>query len=133
MKINRRRKGAAEVSTHSLNDIMFFLLLFFLIISTMTNPNVVKVMLPSAADNKEKESKRNVQLTIDAQKNYYIDGEMMSLEQLEVRLEAIAKKDPEAACAINIERTLTVQDLVDVMQMGSRHNIKMYLKTGKPS
>jgi biopolymer transport protein ExbD len=133
MKINRRRKSGAEVSTHSLNDIMFFLLLFFLIISTMANPNVIKVLLPEAADNQEKEAKKNVQLTVDANKAYYLDGETITLEQLEVRLEAIHKTDPEATCAINIDRTLTVQDLVDVMQIGSRHDIKMYLKTGKPS
>lgn len=133
MKIRRRKRHGAEVSTHSLNDIMFFLLLFFLIISTMANPNVIKVLLPEAKDNQEKESKRNIQLTVDAQKNYFLDGERMSLEQIELRMEALAKKDPETSCALNIDRTLSVQDLVDVMQMGSRHDIKMYLKTGKPS
>lgn len=133
MKIRRKRNHGAEVSTHSLNDIMFFLLLFFLIISTMTNPNVIKVMLPTAADNQEKEAKRNIQLTVDIDKHYYLDGAEMTLEQMELRLEAIAKKDPEAACAINIDRNLPVQDLVDVMQIGSKHNIRMYLKTGKPS
>jgi biopolymer transport protein ExbD len=112
---------------------MFFLLLFFLIISTMANPNVIKVLLPEAADNQEKEAKKNVQLTVDANKAYYLDGETITLEQLEIRLEAIHKIDPEATCAINIDRTLSVQDLVDVMQIGSRHDIKMYLKTGKPS
>lgn len=133
MKISRRRKHGAEVSTHSLNDIMFFLLLFFLIISTMANPNVIKVLLPEAADNQEKEARKNIQLTVDAAKNYYIDGDPIALEQLDVRLEAIHKTDPEAGCAINMDRSLTVQDLVDVMQIGARHDVKMYLKTGKPS
>lgn len=133
MKIRRKRNHGAEVSTHSLNDIMFFLLLFFLIISTMTNPNVIKVLLPTAADNQEKEAKKNIQLTVDAQRHYYLDGDEMTLEQMELRLEAIAIKNPETACAINIDRALSVQDLVDVMQIGAKHNIRMYLKTGKPS
>lgn len=132
MKISRRNKSKAEVSTHSLNDIMFFLLLFFLILSTMANPNVIKVLLPEASDNKEKESKKNIQLTVDASKNYYIDGDLLTPEQLELRLEILAKKNPDIACAINIERTLSVQDLVDVMQMGARHNVRMYIKTGVP-
>ena len=46
MKLRRRKRFEAEVSTSSLNDIMFFLLLFFLIISTIANPNVIKVLLP---------------------------------------------------------------------------------------
>ncbi len=49
MKIRRKSRFAPEVFTHSLNDIMFFLLLFFLIISTMSNPNVIKLMLPKAS------------------------------------------------------------------------------------
>lgn len=133
MKIKRRTKRGAEVSTHSLNDIMFFLLLFFLIIATMANPNVIKVMLPEASDNQTKEAKKTLQLTVDQEKKYFLDGDEMTLEQLEIRLEAVVKIDPEATCSINIERSLTVQDLVEVMEIGARHNIKMYLKTSKPS
>ncbi|MEN9347834.1 MAG: hypothetical protein RLZZ77_1345, partial [Bacteroidota bacterium] len=74
MKINRRNRRNAEVSTHSLNDIMFFLLLFFLIISTMANPNVIKVLLPEAKDNQAKEASKTIQLTVDADRVYYLDG-----------------------------------------------------------
>ncbi|MFY7971147.1 MAG: ExbD/TolR family protein [Flavobacteriales bacterium] len=132
MKINRRNRRNAEVSTHSLNDIMFFLLLFFLIISTMANPNVIKVLLPEAKDNQAKEASKTIQLTVDADRVYYLDGQPLSMEQLDVRLAAVAKTNPDAACAINIERTLSVQDLVDVMQLGAKNNVKMYLKTAKP-
>lgn len=132
MKITRRKKRGAEVSTHSLNDIMFFLLLFFLIISTMANPNVIKVLLPEAKDNQAKESQKTLQLTVDAERNYYLDGTLLAPEKLELRLEALVRTNPELACAINIERTLSVQDLVEVMQIGARHNVKMYLKTARP-
>ena len=71
MKIRRRHKNDAEVSTHSLNDIMFFLLLFFLILSTMAHPNVIKVLLPESKEAASKESKQNAQLVVDAQKQYY--------------------------------------------------------------
>jgi biopolymer transport protein ExbD len=132
MKITRRKKRGAEVSTHSLNDIMFFLLLFFLIISTMANPNVIKVLLPEAKDNQAKESQKTLQLTVDAERNYYLDGTLLAPEKLELRLEALVRTNPDLACAINIERTLSVQDLVEVMQIGARHNVKMYLKTARP-
>lgn len=133
MKIKRRRHRSAEVSTHSLNDIMFFLLLFFLIISTMANPNVIKVLLPEAKDNQSKEAHRTLQLTVTADRKYYLDGTELPLEQLDVRLAAIAKKDADASVAINIERSLTVQDLVDVMQLGAKNDVRMYLKTAKSS
>ncbi|MFN8699419.1 MAG: ExbD/TolR family protein [Flavobacteriales bacterium] len=133
MKLSRRSRRGAEVSTHSLNDIMFFLLLFFLIISTMANPNVIKVLLPEAKDNQAKEAQKTLQLTVDADRVYYLDGDKLTPEQLDLRLQALSKTNPDLTCAINIERSLTVQDLVDIMQIGARHNVKMYLKTAKPA
>jgi len=52
MKLRRRKREHAEVSTESLNDIMFFLLLFFLIVSTLVNPNVIKLLLPNSKQSK---------------------------------------------------------------------------------
>ncbi|MFN8776490.1 MAG: ExbD/TolR family protein [Flavobacteriales bacterium] len=133
MKLSRRSRRNAEVSTHSLNDIMFFLLLFFLILSTMANPNVIKVLLPEASDNQAKEAQKTLQLTVDSERRYYLDGEELTAEELDIRLQALAARNPDLSCAINIERSLTVQDLVDIMQIGARHQVKMYLKTARPS
>ena len=133
MKIKRRSHRGAEVSTHSLNDIMFFLLLFFLIISTMANPNVIKVLLPQANENQSKEAKKALQLSVDENKTYYLDGAAVTMEQLDLRLAALVQKNPDISCSISIDRNLSVQDLVDVMQIGAKNNVKMYLKTGKPS
>ena len=48
MNLRRRAREEAEVESSSMNDIMFFLMLFFLIASTLANPNVIKIMLPKA-------------------------------------------------------------------------------------
>lgn len=48
MNLRRRQKAHSEVYSHSLNDIMFFLLLFFLITSTMATPSVLKLLLPNS-------------------------------------------------------------------------------------
>jgi len=53
MNIRRSKHFKPEVSTSSLNDIMFFLLLFFLIVSTLANPNVIKVLLPKSRSAQE--------------------------------------------------------------------------------
>lgn len=131
MNIKRRKKRGAVVNTHALNDIMFFLLLFFLILSTLANPNVIKVLLPQAGETQQKESKKSLQLAVDAQRNYFLDGEAMSVEQLGQRLEFIGKSFPESTCSISMDRNLSVQDLVEVMQLGARSDIRMYLKTEK--
>lgn len=74
MKIRRKSRFAPEVFTQSLNDIMFFLMLFFLIISTMVNPNVIKLMLPKASAAQQMQKKQTT-LSVDAEKNYFLDKE----------------------------------------------------------
>ena len=133
MKIRRRHQREAEVSTHSLNDIMFFLLLFFLILSTMAHPNVIKVLLPESKEAASKESKQNTHLVVDAQKQYYLDNIVCTPEELERRLGLIAQKDSTIGISIQMDRTLSVQDLVDVMEMGKRQHLAMFLKTTQPN
>ena len=79
MNIKRRKKRGAVVNTHALNDIMFFLLLFFLILSTLANPNVIKVLLPEAGETQQREPKKSLQLAVDEYHDYYLDGEKMSV------------------------------------------------------
>lgn len=66
----RRSKEKAEVHTGALNDILFILLLFFLIVSTLANPNVIKVNNPKAA--KDTKVKQNVVVSIDKDQKIYI-------------------------------------------------------------
>jgi biopolymer transport protein ExbD len=110
---------------------MFFLLLFFLILSTLANPNVIKVLLPEAGETQLREPKKTLQLAVDEYHDYYLDGEKMSVEQLGQRLEFIGKTFPESTCSISMDRNLPVQDLVEVMQLGAKSDIRMYLKTSK--
>lgn len=131
MNIKRRKKRGAVVNTHALNDIMFFLLLFFLILSTLAYPNVIKVLLPEAGETQQREPKKSLQLAVDEYHDYYLDGEKMSVEQLGQRLEYIGKTFPESTCSISMDRNLPVQDLVEVMQLGAKSDIRMYLKTSK--
>jgi biopolymer transport protein ExbD len=65
MNLRKRHKGAsAEVHTSAMNDIMFFLLLFFLIASTVTNPNVVKLLLPKSSSGQSVSKKPSTYLSI---------------------------------------------------------------------
>ena len=60
---NRKNRIAAEVQTSAMNDIMFFLLLFFLIASTVTNPNVIKLMLPKSSSG-QSVSKKTITVSV---------------------------------------------------------------------
>lgn len=130
MKIRRKARFAPEVFTHSLNDIMFFLLLFFLIISTMANPNVIKLMLPKASS-AQQVYKKQITLSVDADKNYYIDKDLVPAELLESQLQAIFANVQERTVVLRVDKNLAVQDLVDVLEIGAKQDIKMVMATAR--
>lgn len=70
MKFRKKHNEGSEVFTDSLNDILFILLMFFLIVATLANPNVVRVGLPKGT--KDTKAKQNIMVSIDKEQNYYI-------------------------------------------------------------
>jgi len=131
MDLSRKTKFTAEVYTGSLNDIMFFLLLFFLIVATMVNPNVIKLLLPTATTSQSITAKQ-INLSITADKKYYIEKQEVPIENLEAALNAKCKAVKEPTIILRIDGALTVQDLVDVLQIGTKINVKMVLATKSP-
>jgi len=130
MKIKRRHEFKPEVATASLNDIMFFLLLFFLIVSTFANPHVIKLFLPKA-NSSQTVSKKQITLSITKKKLYYIDEKPVLFQDLPAELGTIKSNLPDATIVVRADGTLTIQDLVDVLQIGSNLDIKMILATEK--
>ncbi|TLU98180.1 ExbD/TolR family protein [Dyadobacter luticola] len=130
MKIRRKSRFAPEVFTHSLNDIMFFLLLFFLIISTMSNPNVIKLMLPKASATQQM-YKKQITLSVDENKGYFIDKEPIPFDRLEAELQSIFANVEEKTIVLRVDKNLAVQDLVDVLELGAKNDIKMVMATAK--
>ena len=128
MKIKTRNHFAAEVATSSLNDIMFFLLLFFLIISTITNPNVIKVLLPKAGASQVL-SRQPIILTITKDRAYFINKRPISDNLLEEEIMKACKGLEEPTVVVHAESSLSIQDLVTVMQLGAKNKIRMVLAT----
>src|SRR4051812_41966830 len=110
MQLRRKNKATSEVSTSSLNDIMFFLLLFFLIASTMANPNVVKLLLPKAKGTPIV-NKKPINVSVNANKEYFIDRERIPQDQMEARLKAAIQGATDPSAIVHIDRNLKVQDL----------------------
>ena len=109
---------------------MFFLLLFFLIISTVTNPNVIKILLPKSGASQSLH-KQPVTLTVTEDKRYFVNKQQIQLSQLENVLLERTKDMAEPTVVLRIPHSLSIQDLVDVMQIGTKHKLKMVLATNK--
>jgi biopolymer transport protein ExbD len=126
----RRKHSEAEVSTDSLNDIMFFLLLFFLILSTMVSPNAIKVNLPNA---KAKETidnnKKPVHIAVTKERKFFINNRAVDFASLEQELakEIAGKTDP--TVVMHLDKSLTIQDEVDIMTIANKLKCKTVLAT----
>jgi biopolymer transport protein ExbD len=132
MKIKRRHKEGAEVSTESLNDIMFFLLLFFLIISTLANPSVLKLTLPSSKPGVQMQ-KQQITIEVDSNHQYVINKTVIPFTDLENAIRIEMSKVTEPTVVLKFDNSLTIQDLADVMQIGYGLGVKMVLATKPPN
>lgn len=130
MKIKRDNRFTAHVEASSMNDIMFFLLLFFLIVSTLVNPSVVKLTLPSSKKVMEM-NKQQITLEVSKDLKYFLSPGKAPIpaDQLEDAIKTRVAGLTEPTILLRLDKALTVQDLVDVLQIGSDLKIKMILAT----
>jgi len=132
MNLRSKEKFRVEVSSSSMSDIMFFLMLFFLIASTMVNPSVIKLTLPKAQHN-QTVRKTEISVSITKDLKYYVNNKEVDLPGLEKELTVEIQKVKEPTIVIRVDNSIPVQDLVNVMQIGNKLKIKMILATKSPN
>jgi biopolymer transport protein ExbD len=132
MNLRGKNKFRPELSTASLSDIMFFLMLFFLIMSTMMSPSVIKLTLPKSQYN-QKVQKVNIAISITKDLSYYLNNTKVDFSQLESGIKSLVKNPLDQTIVIRCEADVPVQKLVDVMQIGNKLKIKMILATKSPN
>jgi biopolymer transport protein ExbD len=116
MNIRKRLKNNPEMHTSALNDILFILLLFFLIVSTLANPNVIKVSNPKAKS--DTKAKQTVVVTVDKMQQIFIGQQAIGIDQLEASLkEYLAKETDKPSVVINGDSTAHLGTAIKVMQV----------------
>lgn len=128
MKFRKKHKGeASEVFTDSLNDILFILLMFFLIVATLANPNVVKVGLPKGS--KDTKAKQDIMVSIDKNQQYAIGSKKVpahlfdSLLSLEIRKYRALRDTP--VVVINADTSAFYGEVFRVMRIAKRDSAKV--------
>lgn len=122
MSIRKRFKSDdTELDTGPLNDILFILMFFFLIISTMANPNVIKMNNPRATS--EAKAKQSVIVSIDKNKDLYIGQQKIPFDSLESILKSrlpVGDSLVKPAVVINADSLVSWGDIVKVMQVAKK-------------
>ena len=116
MNLRHRLRSQPELHAGALNDILFILLFFFLIVSTLANPNVIKLSQPKAKS--DTKAKQSVIVNIKPTGEYIINGKQVDIAALRAVVEPMVAKDStQATIAINADKTVPLENVVAVMRI----------------
>ena len=135
MALKRRAKISPNFSMASMTDVIFLLLIFFMITSTVVSPNAIKVLLPQGKQ--QTSAKPLTRVIIDKDLNYYAafgneKEHALGLEELTPVLQSCADKEPEMYVALYADETVPYREIVKVLNIGNENHFKMVLATRPP-
>ncbi len=128
---NRRNRPSAEVHTSALNDIMFFLMLFFLLASAVSNPQVVKLLLPKSSAGEQSVAKKTMTISITSDLQYHVNKQTVPYESLEALIQSNVVTGEELTIMLYVDNTVPIQNVLSVMDVANKLKIKVVLATEK--
>lgn len=132
MSLKRKTGINASFSMASMTDVIFLLLIFFMVTSMLVFPNAIKVLLPQSSN--QVAETPTARITIDASLNYFIsysDGKAVpvNIEELNAAVRAIAAENEMPFVALYADETIPYGEVVKVLNIGVENNIRMVLAT----
>ena len=130
MSLRSRNKVNPNFSMSSMTDIVFLLLIFFMLTSTLVSPNALKLLLPnSKAKTLEKQT---VSISITEEINYFINGKEVAKDNIEKELKIILKDIEDPGIILHADKTVAIEHVVTVMDIAYQNRYKIVLAT-KPN
>lgn len=133
MAYKRQTKVLADTAMSSMTDIVFLLLIFFLITSTLVNPNALKLMLPKSTG--QVSAKATVSVSIkdwqDGSYTYHINGDEQPVPfgEVEDDLVNLLQNEEDPTFSIYADESVPVKEVVSVMNIAKRNHYKVILAT----
>jgi len=133
MALKRTTKADPNIAMSSMTDIVFLLLIFFLVTSTLVNPNALKLLLPKSTG--QVGAKATVTVSIkdwgDGQYSYHVNGNENALpfEQIEDELVGLLQSEEEPTFSIYSDESVPIKEVVQVMNIAKRNHYKVILAT----
>jgi len=131
MALKQRNKVNAAFSMSSMTDIVFLLLIFFMVTSTLIAPNALKLLLPES--NNQTAAKPITAISITADLKYYINDNgtqrRVAFNEIEPILKRLASNKDDAFISLHADKSVPIEHVVKVMNLAKRNNLKMILAT----
>lgn len=127
MALRSRNKVTPNFNMSSMTDIVFLLLIFFMLTSTLVSPNALKLLLPNSKS--KTLEKQTISISIDKNINFYIDENQVDINELETRLINILSSEIEPAIILHSDKSVDIEHVVKVMDIAYRNNYKIVLAT----
>lgn len=125
MNLKGRNKITPEFSMASMTDIVFLLLIFFMLASTLVTTNAIDILLPKASG--KTENKKSIAVSIKEDLTYYIDQRRVGESVLETELLAALSSEEKPTIVLRAEKSVPVENVVKVMDIANRNKFKVIL------
>ena len=125
MNIRGRNKVTPEFNMSSMTDIVFLLLIFFMLASTLVTTNAIDILLPKASG--KTENKKSVAVSIKEDLTYYIDQKQINTPELESELINLLQEEQSPTIVLRAEKSVPVEHVVQVMDIANRNKFKVIL------
>lgn len=132
MALKRRNKIQTTFSMSSMTDVIFLLLIFFMVTSTVVFPNAIKVLLPQSK--KQTSATPLARVTIDKDLNYYVAfgnerEHSVSFDQITPWLQNMQLEEPDMYVALYADETVPYSEVIKILDIANREHFRMVLAT----
>ena len=127
MALRNRNKVSPDFNMSSMTDIVFLLLIFFMLTSTLVSPNALKLLLPnSKAKTLEKQT---ISVSITKEIDFFVNEEKVIESNLENQLRLLLENEMEPAIILHTDKSVDIEHVVKVMDIAYRNKYKIVLAT----
>ena len=127
MDFRGKNKINAEFSMASLTDIIFLLLIFFMLTSTLVSPNVLKLFLPNSSS--KTFAQQNISVSINKDIQYFVNEEQVSIDNLPFKIRSKASGEDIQTIVLNSDKSVPIEYVVKVMDIANKLKYKLVLAT----
>jgi len=127
MALQTRNKISAQFSMSGMTDIVFLLLIFFMITSTLIAPNALKLLLPQSKHQTQAKPIATISITSDL--TFYIGTTPIAVSNLERKLQDILANEPDPTVSLHVDKSVPMEQVVVVMNIAKDNRYKLILAT----